>query len=319
MCYSARIRQEWKTFCARMGVKISLADYIELFWERADGRKLSVPKAMEAMFADPRTEDEARAREAIVRYRDTRIPEIERELFDLRRRVADAERKLADRPTRSAEDSRRIASNKIEQRLRWLGDLRRELPTEEQDSRIYPGWYVPVLVMENGRRVLKPMRYQCRPAGKPAFFDARYPGTYSARRDSLAGFWKGQFGVSHGVMVAEAFFEIVERDGAKQVLEFRPQGLGDLLVACLWSRWEATPAATGAGAGTLPTEPPLLSFAAITDEPPPEIAATGHDRCVIPIKEQHLDAWLDPQGDLDAMQRILDDRERPFYEHRLAA
>ncbi|WP_431047086.1 SOS response-associated peptidase family protein [Roseateles sp. L2-2] len=310
MCYSARIRQEWKTFCARLGVKISLADYIELFWERADGRKLSIPKTMEAMFTDPRTGDEQRAWDAVVRYRESRTAEVEQELFDLRRRVADAERKLAAKPTKSAEDSRRIATNKIDQRLRWLVDLRRDLPTEEQDSRIYPGWYVPVIVMENGERVLKPMRYQCRPAGKPAFFDAKFPGTYNARRDSLSGFWKGEFGVSHGVMVAEAFFEVVERDGKKVVLEFRPQGMGDMLVACLWSRWESP---------DTPDEPPLLSFAAITDDPPPEIAATGHDRCVIPIKASHLDAWLDPRGDLDAMQRLLDDRERPFFEHRLAA
>ncbi|OWQ44589.1 hypothetical protein CDL60_24170 [Roseateles noduli] len=310
MCYSARIRQEWKTFCARLGVKISLADYIELFWERADGRKLAIPKTMEAMFAAPRTGDEQRAWDAVVRYRESRTAEVEQELFDLRRRVADAERKLATKPTKSAEDSRRIATNKIEQRLRWLGDLRRDLPTEEQDSRIYPGWYVPVIVMEHGERVLKPMRYQCRPAGKPAFFDSKFPGTYNARRDSLSGFWKGEFGVSHGVMVAEAFFEVVERDGKKVVLEFRPQGMGDMLVACLWSRWESPDA---------PGEPPLLSFAAITDDPPPEIAATGHDRCVIPIKASNLDAWLDPQGDLDAMQRLLDDRERPFFEHRLAA
>jgi hypothetical protein len=44
----------------------------------------------------------------------------------------------------------------------------------------------PVVVMEDGRRVIKPMRYQCRPAGKPAIHDAKYPGTYNARRDNLA-------------------------------------------------------------------------------------------------------------------------------------
>ncbi|CAB3794589.1 hypothetical protein LMG27177_03669 [Paraburkholderia fynbosensis] len=79
-------------------------------------------------------------------------------------------------------------------------------------------------------------------------------------------------------------------------------------VACLWSRWSA------------PGQPYLLSFAAITDEPLPEIAAAGHDRCIIPIKPKNLDAWLnsDPKS-LDAMYAILDDRERPYYEHRLAA
>lgn len=45
---------------------------------------------------------------------------------------------------------------------------------------------------------------------------------------------------------------------------------GDSLapVACLWTRTEI-PGADG-----------LWSFAAITAEPPPEVAAAGHDRCV---------------------------------------
>ena len=64
------------------------------------------------------------------------------------------------------------------------------------------------------------------------------------------------FGFSHGILLADAFFENVQRDGANVVLEFQPQPRQDMLVACLWSRWRA------------PGEPDLLSFAAITDEPP---------------------------------------------------
>jgi putative SOS response-associated peptidase YedK len=64
----------------------------------------------------------------------------------------------------------------------------------------------------------------------------------------------------------------------------------------------------------------LLSFAAITDEPPSEVAAAGHDRCIIPIKPENIDAWLNPNPEnLDAMYAILEDRNRPYYEHRLAA
>jgi len=56
------------------------------------------------------------------------------------------------------------------------------------------------------------------------------------------------------------------------------------------------------------------------DEPPPEIAAAGHDRCPIPLKLENIDAWLRPdKGNLDAQYAILDDRARPYYEHRLAA
>ena len=64
----------------------------------------------------------------------------------------------------------------------------------------------------------------------------------------------------------------------------------------------------------------LLSFAAVTDDPPAEIAAAGHDRCIIPIKPANVDPWLHPQVvNLGAQYAILDDRERPYYEHRLAA
>ena len=109
-------------------------------------------------------------------------------------------------------------------------------------------------------------------------------------------------------MVLNAFFENVERAGSNVVLEFRPEPMQDMLVACLWSRW------------TGPDGEELLSFAAITDDPPPEVAAAGHDRCVIPIKPEHLDAWLNPDpANLAAQYAILDDRERPYYGHRLAA
>jgi putative SOS response-associated peptidase YedK len=91
------------------------------------------------------------------------------------------------------------------------------------------------------------------------------------------------------------------------VLEFKPTPTQDMLIACLWSRWEG------------PGEE-LLSFAAITDEPPAEVAAAGHDRCIIPIKPEHIDAWLHPdRQNLAAQYAILDDRARPYYEHRMAA
>ena len=51
-----------------------------------------------------------------------------------------------------------------------------------------------------------------------------------------------------------------------------------------------------------------------------EVAAAGHDRCIVPIKAEHLDEWLNPEpGNLKRMYEILDDRERPYYEHRMAA
>jgi len=82
----------------------------------------------------------------------------------------------------------------------------------------------------------------------------------------------------------------------------------EMQLACLWSHWSA------------PGKEDLLSFAAITDDPPPEIAAAGHDRCVIPLKQENLAAWMKPAGKSKGeLQAILDDRELPYYEHQLAA
>jgi putative SOS response-associated peptidase YedK len=274
---------------------------------------------MDAAFDNPQNDDQRTIYRLIREFDERQASTLEQELFKQRKRLADAERKLQNKPTKAAADSQRIAISKIEWCLGKLSDLRRtELIAE--DSRIFFGWYAPVMIMENGRRVVKPMRYQCRLAGKPASYDAKFPGTYNARVDSLGGFWKPAFGVSHGIVVANALFENVSRHrmegrelapGEKEenvVLEFRPRPARDMFIACLWSRW------------TGPGEPELLSFAAITDEPPAEVAAAGHDRFVVPIKAENIDAWLNPDpANLAAQYAILDDRERPDYEHRLAA
>jgi putative SOS response-associated peptidase YedK len=319
MCYSAQIRQDYNLYVRQFGADIDIKEFVRLYWDRQQGSKAKIPKAMDAAFANPTTDDERTIKAMIDAWDREQASKLEQELFKQRKRLADAERTLQLKSTKAATESKRIATSKVEWALGKLADLRRTTLVDE-DSRIFPGWYAPVLVSEGGRRMLKPMRYQCRPAGKPAFYDVKFPGTYNARRDSLEKFWSGQFGVSHGIVVLNAFFENVSRHTMEHrelapgeteqnvVLEFRPRPTQDMLVACLWSHWHE--------AGS----PDLLSFAAITDAPPPEVAAAGHDRCIIPIKPEHLDAWLDPdRADLAAQQAILDDRARPYYEHRLAA
>lgn len=319
MCYSAQIKAGYGKYVRLFGAGLSIADFVELFYHRQTNSRIKIPKSLEAEFAEARTDDEQTIGKLIEAFNASQATKLEQELFKQRKRLADAERTLQTKTTKAAEESQRIAFGKIEWAKGKLDDLRRTELTGE-DARIFPGWYAPVIVSEGGRLVVKPMRYQCRLAGKPAFFDTKFPGTYNARRDSLEKFWKGQFGVSQGILIANAFYENVNRhrmegrelregeDVQNVILEFRPRPQQDMLVACLWSRW------------TGPGEPDLLSFAAITDEPPSEVAAAGHDRCIIPVKPQNIEAWLNPQpGDLATQYAILDDRERPYYEHRLAA
>lgn len=319
MCYSAQIVADYRKYVKMFGPDMDIREFTRLYWERAEGSGAKVAKGMDAPFMNPETEDERRIKEMIERYDTAQMTKLEQELFKQRTRLADVERILQTKTTKAATESKRIATSKIDGTLRRLDDLRRTEPAE-RDSRIFPGQYAPVMVMENGRRVIKPMRYQCRPAGKPANYDVKFPGTYNARRDNLTGFWKGLFGYTHGLVLVSAFYENVSRfrlenrvplEGEKDenvVLEFRPNPAQEMLIACLWSHWQ--------GKG----EPDLLSFAAITDDPPEEIALAGHDRCVIPIKPENIDAWLNPDpANLAAQYAILDDRNRPYYEYRMAA
>ena len=309
MCYSAQVYAEFKDFKRHFpDVKMDLNAYVKTFWwDRGLNPLAKAPRAMirELMeIGPPELQATLRAADAEA------IAQLEQEMFAQRKRVADAERKLQTKETKKARDDVRIGGNKVAQARKRMDMLKRTTLLPE-DSRIYPGIYCPVMVVENGQRVVKPMRYQCRPAGLPPKFDIERPGTYNARRDSLEGFWRRQFGYSHGVMIADRFYENVEGvDGRNRVLEFVPRTGEPMLIACLWSHW-TDPSGQA---------PDLLSFAAITDEPEPEVAAAGHDRTIINIRPEHLDAWLNPDpNDLAALHAIFDDKRHPYYECREAA
>jgi putative SOS response-associated peptidase YedK len=276
-------------------------------------------KAMEDSFI--RSADPALAETAalFVELREERRQELEAGLFKQRTRLVKAERALAEKETKKAADEKRIATDKVQWHLRQLAALGRE-EIRESDRRIYPQWYTLVLAYVDGERCLMPMRYHCRQSGKPASIDKQYDGLYNARRDNLDGYWRNIWGKRHGVLVSCAFYENVALEDFEQrtlapgeksqnlVLEFKPQAAEPMLFACLWDKWEKQ------------GEPDLYSFAVITDEPPPEVAATGHDRCPIPIKPENVEAWLTPEKrSKEELQAILDDRVRHYYEHRKAA
>jgi putative SOS response-associated peptidase YedK len=180
---------------------------------------------------------------------------------------------------------------------------------DPEEARIFPLHFAPIVIQEGARRVMRLARYHCRKPGEPAFVDRKLPGLYNARRDSLGKYWRELFGTKHAVMLVESFFENVDRDGTNRVLHFIPRPAGTMMIACLYSKWMDPDGG-----------PPLLSFAAITDEPPAEVRAAGHDRMIISIKPENLAAWLDPSGkSLDEMQLILGDRQAPYYEHEVMA
>lgn len=312
MCYSAQVWADWRRY-RKLGGDLDIKGFVRLIDEMGGrpGWIRKLPKATRDSLLDVRTE-EGMALAKVVREANRAAEVMLRdELQAQTDRLTAAEAVLAGpKPTKKAANDQRIATDKVSRAQRDLDDLVRT-DLLDRDSRIYPGNYVPVLVAEGDRYVVKPMRYQCRPAGKPAMYDTKYPGTYNARRDNLEGFWKEQFGRTHALLVVDTFYENVEgADGKNQVIQFTPRDREPMLVACLWSHWTDP-------AGKLPD---LDSFAAITDDPEPEVAAAGHDRTIINIKPEHVDAWLHPDtANLAALYAIFDDKRHPYYEHQVAA
>ncbi len=72
---------------------------------------------------------------------------------------------------------------------------------------------------------------------------------------------------------------------------------------CIWDEWESTD-------GTMK----FKSFALLTDDPPSEILAKGHDRCPIFLKEELIDEWLRPEGkNKEEIYSTLKQTEHVFY------
>lgn len=311
MCFSAQCWQAFDAYVREFGALIDIHEFAQLYGFRKEHRKATIPKGMDRNFDRPKSDVERQIKALIDEWTAEQVTAQEQELFKQLKRLNDADRVLKTKTTKKALDDQRVANTKIAWLRAKLTDLRRTDAIPEKDNRIFPGGYAPVLIIDGGRKIVRPMRYQCRIDGKPAAWDSRYPGTYNARRDSLEGYWREQFGLHHGLVVVERFYENVEgADGRNRVLEFRPSTGEPMYVACLWSKWSDSKG----------IEPDLYSFAAITDEPEAEVAAAGHDRTIVNLKPDYVDSWLTPEGqELSSFYSMFDDRRRPFYDHREAA
>jgi hypothetical protein len=81
-----------------------------MFFARASGTDIKIPKAVDAAFAG--VDEEITA--AIATYRGQRTRKLETDLFEQRTRLAAAEKKLTEKVTKKASEDVRIATDKID-------------------------------------------------------------------------------------------------------------------------------------------------------------------------------------------------------------
>lgn len=325
MCYSAMVLQDAKKLKLRYHARIQTELYSELFTRRLTGDKILLNKAMEYQFThNPEGTTEKAIAKAIAEWHQQQIAKIETELFQQKQRLDKASKALEVKPTKKAQEDARIAPKKIE---KLKSDLKKHHSVElksESDQRIFPFHYVSMLCLdENGEKVIRPVRYHMRPHDADESFDKEYEGCYNARLDNLrrVRWWKDSLGKRHGLILVRKFYENVptarylenfklpenlkERDNI--VLCFEPDNVEYMFIPMLWDSWTKKGSA------------PLYSAALITDDPAPEIAAAGHDRTPIFLKESAIDDWLSiDNGNQERALEILKEREHPHYSHQLA-
>jgi putative SOS response-associated peptidase YedK len=314
MCYSAMVEQSLHRLARRFRAQVDFDQIERTFRQRIQfPKEFQISRASEFNFDNPQTDAETRIKTVIDEFRTAKGAEIETKLFEQKTRLTQAERAINDaqaagkQPTKKAHNDQRVATDKIESFTRWKSDLWRT-EAQKRDARIYDNHFVPIVVKKNGANLIQLGRYHLRRRGKPPSFDDQYAGLYNARRDNLEKFWTPEFGKTHALMCIGSFFENVERNGQKAVAHFTPKDGREMIIACLYSDW-GDPAADG-----------FLSFAAVTDDPPPEVQAAGHNRIIINLEERAIDDWLSPEGKSFAdLQKVLEQRSRPYYGHEILA
>jgi putative SOS response-associated peptidase YedK len=219
-------------------------------------------------------------------------------------------------------------------------------------ARVFPGYFAPVLHTEEHRVVIRLMRYSIDP---PDFIkDGKRYTTYNARFDNLESpFWGESFRRHHGLVVMRGFFEwvaakqlvkagrvtmeeikqeferqktvrrmkmkqagrpykptrteLTEAGFRKVAISFKPDPEQELFVPTLFSKQ------------TGPSGVSRYGFAIVTDDPPAEVQAAGHDRCPIFLLRDAADHWLSqpPTSSVDELKGVLKRRVELPIRHEL--
>lgn len=182
-----------------------------------------------------------------------------------------------------------------------------KLPNEE--NRIFPNVFAPILVKSNDQKIIMPMRYRIRPRNSKEEIPSKY-NLYNARLDSLLTkkTWFKILQNTRGIVPFKRFFEWVNNDGAKKKLGvFSPIGKEYMWAPCLTDQWVSPD-----GKFILKT------FAIITDDPPEEVLRAGHDRCPLFLKRELIDDWISPRlKNAQKILEILKEKEKVKYSFSL--
>ena len=79
MCYSAQVQADYKKYVVMFGATMSIRDFYEIFYRRGLDPKIKIPKAVEASFRDPQSDDECAIKALIDDFNDKQATKFEEE------------------------------------------------------------------------------------------------------------------------------------------------------------------------------------------------------------------------------------------------
>lgn len=176
----------------------------------------------------------------------------------------------------------------------------------KDNGRVFPGYFLPGLVLHQKQRQFHYMRYRVRPAGSSEEIPSKY-NVFNARKDALQTrkTWKGLFLKKHALIPFVSFYEWVEHKGKKTLIRFYPTKHDIMWAPALYDTWISEDGRIS-----------FLSCAIITTEPPPEVQRAGHDRCPIFLNHHHIDTWLNAEKlNSETALEILSNLEPEKYDN----
>jgi putative SOS response-associated peptidase YedK len=186
-------------------------------------------------------------------------------------------------------------TNDLEAFIDGLGVVRNETTLTPRYN-ISPMQFSPVLLMEEGERILRTMRWGLVPSwAKDPDIGNRM---INARAETLAEkpSFRDAFRKRRCCIVADGFYEWYQPPGekTKTPIRFVMKDRRPFLLAGLWERWQP------------PGAEELRTFTIITAEPN-ELLARFHHRMAVILPADRIDQWLDPGNtsteDLSALLR----------------
>jgi len=163
----------------------------------------------------------------------------------------------------------------------------KQLKIWDEENRIFPNSFAPVIAQNKSEKNLFFMRYRLRPHDSKKELPSKFK-LYNARLESVEekSTWSGLFMRKHGVVLAKSFFEWVKDDkGLSKLVKFSDTKNENMNLACLFDNWISDD-----------QQVKFSSFAVLTTEAPVEILEKGHDRCPVNLSDSDIDSWLNPRA-----------------------